>query len=293
MVFSSRAESVEAAARLTAYNRAILPRRLAALATLAAIVLAVVSAGWIDQVHLDVFFAKFPKFAGYLHRIFILDSGASVFSNIADWFWGIKRWGRLLLETVLVAYLSTTVGALAALFLCFGAAHNLSRSSVIRIVIRRFLEFCRTVPEIVFAMVFVVAFGLGPLPGVVAIAIHSTGALGKLFFEAVENIDMKPLEGVSASGASSIAVIRFAVLPQVMAKFASYVLLRFEINVREAAIMGLVGAGGIGQDLVEAIEKFYYSDVSAILILIIVTVSAIDLVSEHLRHRLVTAGGEP
>ena len=138
-----------------------------------------------------------------------------------------------------------------------------------------------------FALLFVVAFGLGPMPGVLALAIHTMGALGKLFAEVVENIDMKPVEGATATGASRVPTIRFAVLPQVMSNFASYALLRFEINVRGAAVMGFVGAGGIGQDLMEAIRKFYYSDVSAILLLIIATVMVIDLATERLRHALI------
>jgi phosphonate transport system permease protein len=143
------------------------------------------------------------------------------------------------------------------------------------------------VPEIVFALVFVVAFGLGPTPGVLALAIHTMGALGKQFAEVVENIDMKPVEGVTAAGGSFAQTVRFAVLPQVMAGFVSYALLRFEINVRGAAVMGFVGAGGIGMDLMEAIRKFYYSDVSAILVLVIATVVAIDLATERVRHRLI------
>ena len=154
-------------------------------------------------------------------------------------------------------------------------------------VARRTLEFCRTVPEIVFALIFVLAYGLGPLPGVLAIAIHTTGALGKLFAEVVENIDAKPLDGVAASGGNWFERIRFAVLPQVLSNFVSYALLRFEINVRGAAVMGFVGAGGIGQDLIEAVRKFYYTDVSAILILVIITVMIIDGITERVRHALI------
>jgi phosphonate transport system permease protein len=125
------------------------------------------------------------------------------------------------------------------------------------------------------------------MPGVLALAIHSMGALGKLFAEVVENIDMRPVEGATSTGANRVTTIRFAVLPQVMSNFTSYALLRFEINVRTAAVMGFVGAGGIGQDLMVAIRKFYYTDVSAILVLIIATVMVIDLLTEQLRHRLI------
>ncbi|MDT4848799.1 Phosphate-import permease protein PhnE [compost metagenome] len=159
-------------------------------------------------------------------------------------------------------------------------------NSTVRFVVRRGLELLRTVPEIVFALLFVIAFGLGPMAGVLALMLHTTGALGKLFSEVVENIDMRPVEGIRASGGSGFQVIRFAVLPQVAANFASYGLLRFEINVRGASVMGFVGAGGIGQELLTSIRQFYYSDVSAILLLIIVTIVAIDLITQRIRHAL-------
>ncbi|MCA3574741.1 MAG: ABC transporter permease subunit, partial [Aestuariivirga sp.] len=124
--------------------------------------------------------------------------------------------------------------------------------------------------------------------GVLAIVVHTTGALGKLFYEVLENIDQKPVEGLIASGASWTKTMRFAVLPQVLSNFVSYALLRFEINVRGASVMGFVGAGGIGQDLMEAIRKFYYPDVSAILLLIILTVAVIDLITERVRRRFIT-----
>jgi phosphonate transport system permease protein len=160
----------------------------------------------------------------------------------------------------------------------------------VRFAARRFLEFCRTVPEIVFALIFVVAFGLGPVPGVLAIMIHTVGALGKLFSEVVENIDMKPVEGVIAAGGTRWQSIRYGVLPQVLPNFASYALLRFEINVRGASVMGFVGAGGIGQDLIEAIRKFYYNDVAALLVLIILTVVVIDYATGEVRKRLLASG---
>jgi len=127
---------------------------------------------------------------------------------------------------------------------------------------------------------------LGALPGILAVAIHTSGALGKLFTEVVENIDMRPVEAVAANGGSWLAQLRFAVTPQVLSNLISYTLLRFEINVRSATVLGFVGAGGIGQDLIVAIRKFYYSDVSAMLLMIILTVIVIDMLSARLRHRL-------
>ena len=168
----------------------------------------------------------------------------------------------------------------------FFAAANLAPGNVLRWSIKRIFEFCRTVPDLVFALMFVSAFGLGPLAGILAIAIHSFGTLGKLFTEAIENIDMRPVEGVRSTGSRFVEMVRFGALPQVMSVFASYSLLRFEINVRSGSVVGMVGAGGIGQDLFVAIRKFYYTDVSAILLMIIVSVAIIDLVTERIRHRL-------
>jgi phosphonate transport system permease protein len=124
---------------------------------------------------------------------------------------------------------------------------------------------------------------------VLAITLHTTGTLGKLFAEVIENIDMKPVEGVQGTGGSWLSQVRFGVLPQVLSNFASYALLRFEINVRGAAVIGFVGAGGIGQELIVAIRKFYYSDVSAILLMLLVCVMVIDWGSEKLRYRLLAA----
>ncbi len=136
-----------------------------------------------------------------------------------------------------------------------------------------------------------IAFGLGPMVGVLALSIHTAGALGKLFAEVVENIDMKPVEGLTGTGAATwVQTVRFAVLPQVPRTSPPTGCCAFEINVRGAGVMGFVGAGGIGQELLTAIRNFYYSDVSAILLMIVLTVFAIDLGTEKLRHHLI--GGE-
>jgi phosphonate transport system permease protein len=151
---------------------------------------------------------------------------------------------------------------------------------------RRTLELCRTVPELVFALIFVYAFGLGPLAGVLAIAVHSMGALGKLFSEVNENIASEPGEGVRAAGGNWLQVIRYGVIPQVLPAFASYTLLRFEVNVRASSVIGFVGAGGIGQELYSVIRQFIYVDISALVLLLIITVALIDMACEHLRRRL-------
>jgi phosphonate transport system permease protein len=269
-----------------AYRAAVARKRLRLALAAAAFFAALVVAAFGAEVNLRTLFTYFGNFISYFDRILTLEDGTRVWSNPAEWFWGWRKWLWMLAETILISYVGTMIGAVLAFTLNFFAAQNTSPAPWLRFVIRRLLEFARTVPGIVFALIFVIAFGLGPMAGVLAIAIHSTGALGKLFSEIVENADMKPVEGVRSTGASWLSCMRFAVLPQVAAGYASYALLRFEINVREASVMGFVGAGGIGQELVVAIRKFYYSDVSAILLTIIITVFIIDIATGWLRGRL-------
>jgi phosphonate transport system permease protein len=269
-----------------AYRRAVARRRLRFVLAAAVFTTALVVAAVGAEVNLRTLFTYFGNFVSYFDRILKLDSGARVWTDFGEWFWGWQKWLRMLGETILASYVGTLIGTVWAFVLNFFSAENTSPVPWLRFIVRRLLEFARTVPSIVFALIFVIAFGLGPMAGVLAIAIHSTGALGKQFSEVVENADMKPVEGVQSTGASWISCMRFAVLPQVIAGYASYTLLRFEINVREASVMGFVGAGGIGQELIVAIRKFYYSDVSAILVMIIVTVFCIDISTGWLRARL-------
>jgi phosphonate transport system permease protein len=278
--------SRQLAALNAAYRKAVARKRLrvtlGAAAFLAALAVASVGA----EVNLRTLFGYFGHFVSYFDRIATLDNGQRVWTDIGEWLWGWRKWSFYLGETILISYVGTLSGAVLGFALNFLAAENTSPATWLRIVVKRFMEFCRTVPDIVFALIFVIAFGLGPMAGVLAIAIHTIGALGKQFSEIVENIDMKPVEGVRSTGAGWISCMRFAVLPQVAAGFASYTLLRFEINVRGASVMGFVGAGGIGQELVVAIRKFYYSDVSAILLMIILTVFVIDIGTGWIRARL-------
>jgi phosphonate transport system permease protein len=266
------------------YARQVALRRRTNLLMAAVLALALALCAVQAEFDLPKLLGNFGNLLSYVTRIFQLDSGQPVWTGLGEWFWGWKRWSLLLLETLLIAYVGTVLGAVGGFLLCFLTSANLTRSTWLRFLVRRYLEFCRTVPELVFALIFVIAFGLGPVPGVLAIAIHTTGALGKLFAEVVENIDMKPVEGVAATGASWTERIRFAVLPQVLSNFASYALLRFEINVRSAAVMGFVGAGGIGHELLTSIRRFQYPDVSALLVMIVATVIVIDLLTERLRH---------
>jgi phosphonate transport system permease protein len=269
-----------------AYRHAVARKRLRVLAGAGLFVAALIVASIGAEVNLRTLFSYFGHFISYFDRILTLDNGQRVWTDFAEWFWGWHKWLKMLGETLLISYVGTLIGAMFALCLNFFAAENTSPSSWLRFTVRRLLEFARTVPGIVFALIFVIAFGLGPMAGVLAIAIHTTGALGKQFAELVENADMKPVEGIRSTGASWVSCMRFAILPQVSAGYASYALLRFEINVREASVMGFVGAGGIGQELIVAIRKFYYSDVSAILVTVIVTVFLIDITTGWVRGRL-------
>ena len=269
-----------------AYEAVGARRRLRLVAGLAVLALLVALSSRLAEIDPATVWNKFGGFTSYFDRLAKLDSGARVWTDPVEWFWGLRKWSILLGQTLLMGYVGTLWGAAFAFVLCFAASRTTCSNPWIRFAALRFLEFCRTVPVLVFALVFVVAFGLGPLPGVLALAIHTAGALGKLFTEVVENADGRPAEGVRASGGRPIEAIRFGVLPQVLSSFASYALLRFEINVREATVMGFVGAGGIGEELLIAIRRFYYSDVSAILVLIILTVFALDMLTERLRTRL-------
>lgn len=271
---------------LANYRHEVARRRTRSLALLAALVVLGALAGRWGEVEPGKLAHHFSGLTSYFGRIMPTLRADHLTGEIAEWYWNFFGWLKLLSDTVLIAYLATFAGTAGAGILAWFGASNLAPNGAVRWVVKRLFEFCRTVPDLVFALIFVAAFGLGPLPGVVAIGIHSFGTLGKLYTEAIENIDMNPVEGVRSSGGRFVDAVRFAALPQILPNLASYTLLRFEINVRASSIVGFVGAGGIGQDLFVAIRKFYYTDVSAILLMIIVTVSIIDLLTERIRHRL-------
>ena len=149
---------------------------------------------------------------------------------------------------------------------------------------RRLMDAFRAINEMVFAMLFVVAVGLGPFAGVLALFVHTTGVLAKLFSEAVEAIDPRPVEGIRATGAAWHQEVVYGVIPQVLPLWVSYSLYRFESNVRSATVLGIVGAGGIGQVLWEYIRGFYYAETAAVMIIVIVSVSLLDMASQRLRR---------
>jgi phosphonate transport system permease protein len=286
----SNLPSQQLAALNEAYRKAVARKRLRIALGAAVFFAALLVASVGAEVNLRTFFTYLGNFVSYFDRILKLDNGSRVWTDIGEWLWGWRKWSFYLGQTILISYVGTLSGAVLAFGLNFLAAENTAPAPWLRIFVKRLMEFCRTVPDIVFALIFVIAFGLGPMAGVLAITIHTIGALGKQYSEMVENIDMKPVEGVRCTGAGWVSCMRFAVLPQVAAGFASYTLLRFEINVRGASVMGFVGAGGIGQELLVAIRKFYYSDVSAILLMIILTVFVIDIGTGWIRGRLFGRG---
>jgi len=149
------------------------------------------------------------------------------------------------------------------------------------------MDSCRAINEMVFAMLFVVAVGLGPFAGVLALWVHTTGILAKLFSEAVEAIDPQPVEGIRSTGASSLHEVIYGVLPQVMPLWVSFTLYRFESNVRSASVVGMVGAGGIGAILWDIMRSFQYGETCAVMIIIIATVILLDLLSANIRKLLI------
>ncbi|MFL9913670.1 phosphonate ABC transporter, permease protein PhnE [Paraburkholderia sp. RL17-337-BIB-A] len=188
--------------------------------------------------------------------------------------------------TLSVAVWGTVLSLVCAVPCGLMCAHNMAPQWVVQPV-RRLMDACRAINEMVFAMLFIVAVGLGPFAGVLALWVHTTGILAKLFAEAVEAIDPRPAEGVRATGATNLDEIIYAVLPQVLPLWISYALYRFESNVRSAMVVGMVGAGGIGVVLYEAIRSFDYASTAAVLIMVIVVVTAIDLASAWLRAKVI------
>lgn len=250
-------------------------------------------AAWTSEFYPSSLIAGLPRIGEYFSRIAPslewrhLFAGPATEGSIAFWFYRLDAWALLLFETAQMAALATLGGAVVALLLAFPAAKNTGAPAWAFQLSRRFLEATRTVPEIVFALIFVWAFGVGALAGILAIALHTAGALGKLFADAMENVEMRPWDGVRAAGGSWAEACRFAVLPAALPDLLSYAMLRFEINLRSASVIGFVGAGGIGEELYKVISFNYYEEISAIILLVILSVMAIDLLSERLRRRVI------
>ncbi len=202
--------------------------------------------------------------------------------NFSQW----KMFVSEMLVTLQIALWGTALAVVTAVPMALLASANLVPWWVYQ-PMRRVMDATRAINEMVFAMLFVVAVGLGPFAGVLALWIHTSGILAKLFSEAVEAIDPQPVEGIRSTGASALHEIIYGVIPQVMPLWISFTLYRFESNVRSASVVGMVGAGGIGVVLWEIIRGFQYAETCAVMLIIVATVSIIDLVSARIRKVLV------
>jgi len=213
----------------------------------------------------------------------IAELGADFFPpNFRDW----KVYVKEMVITLHIAVWGTVLAVLCSIPLGLLASSNIAPWWIHQPV-RRAMDACRAINEMVFAMLFVVAVGLGPFAGVLALWVHTMGTLSKLFSEAVEAIDPQPVEGIRATGASKLEEIAYGVIPQVMPLWISYSLYRFEANVRSAAVVGMVGAGGIGVVLWDIIRSFQYAETCAVLLIIVVTVSLLDLASARIRRMFI------
>ncbi len=191
-----------------------------------------------------------------------------------------------LIETLQIALVGTTIAAVISVIYSFFASHVTAPSRPIYFVARTIMNVLRTIPDIVLAAVFVAIFGIGALPGVLALIFFSFGIMTKLMSEDIDAVDRGPLEAVKSVGATRTQVIAFAVIPQVVPNFISYILYTFEVNVRVSIVLGLVGAGGIGQILMENIRLFQYDKVSMIILVTFIAVIIIDGFSEYIRKRI-------
>jgi len=189
-------------------------------------------------------------------------------------------------ETVQIALWGTLLAVFLALPLCFLGARNLSPNLVLFHAVRQLFNALRGINEIIFALIFVAAVGLGPFAGVLALSIHGAGMLGKFFAEAVEEIDAGPVEALRATGTRPSLVVVFAVLPQVIPSWIASTLYRFEVNLRAATILGMIGAGGIGFELVSSLKLFQYQDTATCVLVILAMVMTADYISSKLRARI-------
>lgn len=253
-------------------------RRRRRLAVLGIVLAYLAFAGWFFDITPDRLF-------GGLGNMWIVIRSMVIWKDPAGWDYASIFQGML--ETVAMAFLGTLLAALLAFPFTFLAARNIVGAALPRHLARRFLDLMRGIDQLVWALVFVRAVGLGPLAGVLALIASSMGDLGKLYSESVEDADRKPIEGVRSTGASRAQELRFGLIPQVLPVLLSQTLYMFEHNVRSATVLGVVGAGGIGLQLSERIRVQYWDQACFIIILIVVAVSLIDMLSGFIRRRFI------
>ncbi len=201
------------------------------------------------------------------------------FTNIRDWI-------RPLIDTLAMSIAGTALAVIISVPLGFLAARNTTPNIVVYQAARFLLNVLRSIPELIMGILFVAAVGFGPLPGVLALGFHSVGMVGKFFAESIEHVDERPIEAAEAAGAHGFQIIQHAVFPQVLSQFADTTIYRWEYNFRASTVMGMVGAGGIGFELMSSLRLMNYTEVSAILITILVMVSLVDAIGSLLRRLL-------
>ncbi|MFD1038349.1 phosphonate ABC transporter, permease protein PhnE [Virgibacillus byunsanensis] len=215
------------------------------------------------------------NFSRVIPKLFSPDWSAS-----NEVFWNI-------LETIFIAFAGSLMAAILAIPLGFLAAHNMTGSRILTTLGKWILSAVRAFPDIILAILFVVAVGPNAFAGVLAIAIGSTGMLGKLYSEVIESIDMQVVEAMEANGANKIQMLFYAVIPQIIPEFLSYAIYRFEIDIRASSILGIVGAGGIGTMIIFAANNRNWNEMGLILLAIIIVVTVIDFVSARIRRKIV------
>ena len=250
--------------------------------------------GWlfaaIVYVIASMWYFEFGKLFDASDRVWALLRALVVWEDMANWQY--DNIYRAIAQTLAMAFLGTLLGTIGSLFVGFLAARNVMPYRIVRQIIRRFLDVLRGIDQLVWGLVFVRAVGLGPLAGVLAIFVSDLGTLSKLYSEAIENIDRKQVEGVRATGAGPVAVIRYGYLPQVLPVFISQSLYFWESNTRSATILGIVGAGGIGMILIERFRASLYDQVAFVVLNILVLVFAIDWLSKRIRLWAIGAKSE-
>jgi phosphonate transport system permease protein len=200
------------------------------------------------------------------------------------------QWGRPLLETLTMSVAGTALAAAAALPLALLAARNVIQQPWLGEPVRLALNGIRSIPGLIWGVIFVAAVGFGPLPGILALAVHSTGMLAKLFAETLEHVDPAPGDAMRSHGVSRIGVLRFSVLPQILPRLVDVTLYRWEHNLRAATTLGMVGAGGLGLEIITAFHLFEYREASALIIVLLALVTAINVAGGTLRGRFLGNG---
>lgn len=256
---------------LTQSNRELGRQCRLAAAVISVCLLALVIGGFFD-------WSRFVDGAPAIAQLF----SEMIPPNFERW----RNWLKPLLDTLAMSIAGTALAVSLSLPLALLSAHNTSPNPIVYRLSRILLSALRSVPEIILGVLFVAAVGFGALPGILALALHSVGMIAKFYAEAIEHVDSKPLEAASAAGASRFQVITHAIVPQVLPQLADITIYRWEYHFRASAVLGIVGAGGIGFELMGALRLIKYDEVAAILLTILACVIVVDAIGASLRRRL-------